>query len=40
MLLWFLAHPEFVAFQIDNLAGNVGHDNPWEWAEFDEDLHD
>jgi hypothetical protein len=30
-----LAHPEFVAFQIHNLAGNVGHDNPWEWAEFD-----
>ncbi len=30
-----LAHPDFVVFQIDNLAGNVGHDNPWTWAEFD-----
>ncbi len=30
-----LAHPDFVAFQIDNLAGNIGHDNPWVWAEFD-----
>jgi hypothetical protein len=30
-----LAHPEFVAFQVDHLTGNVGHDNPWPWAEFD-----
>ncbi|OAI57788.1 hypothetical protein AYO47_07595 [Planctomyces sp. SCGC AG-212-M04] len=30
-----LAHPDFVAFQIDNLPGNLGHNNPWVWAEFD-----
>jgi len=30
-----LAHAEFVVFQIDNVAKNVGHDHPWVWAKGD-----
>jgi hypothetical protein len=30
-----LAHAEFVVFQIDNMAKNVGHDHPWVWAKGD-----
>lgn len=30
-----LPHAEFVVFQIDNVAKNVGHDHPWEWAKGD-----
>jgi hypothetical protein len=30
-----LPHAEFVVFQVDNVAQNVGHDHPWVWAKGD-----